>query len=67
MFLGRKDGHNRRIMTKRDYKIIAGVLLRVEGLEDRQHARLVTDFCVALKKDNPNFDADKFKLACGME
>lgn len=54
-------------MTKKDYKLIADVLLNTEGLDERTHARLVQDFVDAFKRDNPRFDADKFRIASGME
>lgn len=54
-------------MTKKDYKLIADVLLNTEGLDEHTHARLVQDFVDAFKRDNPRFDADKFRIASGME
>ena len=61
-------------MTKKDYIVIASAIWRSGYIEDknaiRQKAkedmrRLITlNLISELKKDNPKFDAEKFKEAC---
>ena len=48
------------IMTKKDYIAIAKIL---KEYGDKEHM-LLLKFCELFKKDNPNFDADKFINAC---
>lgn len=65
-------------MTKKDYQLIAGAIHRslravewVEGNKikrevSRSMAHLIaTDLAATLAHDNPRFDKDKFKEACG--
>jgi len=47
-------------MTKKDYIAIAKIL---KEYGDKEHM-LLLKFCELFKKDNPNFDADKFINAC---
>lgn len=51
-------------MTKKDYELIAEVLLKFETDEDT-HSRLVEEFAKMLLQDNPRFDTMKFKIASG--
>lgn len=63
-------------MTRKDYELIAQVIWRSGYIKDknkiRQEAReqmrrlIVSDFIGSLKKDNPQFNPDKFLKACGM-
>lgn len=53
-------------MNKKDYELIADVLLRFET-DERTHARLVDAFARMLLQDNPRFDTMKFYLASGKE
>jgi hypothetical protein len=50
-------------MTKKDYIIIANVLLRTNGLK---HKIIIQEFCNAFKKDNPAFNSQLFYKACGI-
>lgn len=60
-------------MTKKDYKMISGifkrtptinVMMRLDKSEDL-YFELLRLTIQALKKDNPNFDADKFMQEVG--
>lgn len=53
-------------MTKKDYELVASVLLNAP-LNERTHDNIVEDFVDVLKADNPRFDATKFRIACGKE
>ena len=56
-------------MTKKDYELIAEVLLNnVSGVASEPYAiTLVNDMANALQDDNPKFDRNKFLIACGVE
>jgi len=61
-------------MTKKDYKIIAGVIARykerLSGYSDTQDIELTVvrelteELARAMHHDNPRFDKDKFYKAC---
>jgi len=48
------------IMTKKDYIAIADI---INKYRDKEHM-LLLKLCELFKKDNENFDADKFIKAC---
>ena len=48
-------------MTKKDYIKLAEVLANENNIPDIVHT-----LCIVLKKDNPLFNPDKFKKACGI-
>ncbi len=48
------------IMTKKDYIAIADI---INKYKDKEHM-LLLKLCELFKKDNENFDADKFIKAC---
>jgi len=50
-------------MTKKDYKLIANVLAK-HTEEMVSKFAVVRDLAMALRKDNPNFDASKFFYTC---
>ena len=53
---------------RRHYEFIAGVI-REEckyGSELKGH-NIAQRFCIALRATNPNFNADRFMRACGVE
>ena len=50
------------MMTKKDYIGIAKILNKYIG-KDSEHM-LLLKLCQYFKKNNPNFDADKFIEAC---
>jgi hypothetical protein len=52
-------------MTTKDYKIIADVLANAP-ITHPQRVVIAEDFVGYLEVDNPRFDADKFKKACGL-
>ncbi len=52
----------RTAMTKQDYEKIAEVLKNYSWIGKH---RLVNSFVEMLKADNPRFDAERFKTACG--
>jgi len=61
-------------MTKKDYKIIAGIMkrahqpiVRTDSVEFRIWAKIVNDLCYSLAKDNPLFSEEKFREACGIK
>ncbi len=45
-------------MTKKDYELIAKILSKFRNLKDGQQLRL--EFAQALKKENSNFNFEKF-------
>lgn len=55
-------------MTKKDYEIIAAAIAKVRNSERAnpppgQHSTLILvvhELCLALKADNPRFDAERF-------
>jgi len=56
-------------MTRKDYRLIARALRRLEGRasSERDHdllRELVDELSDELKADNPSFDRDKFIDAC---
>lgn len=58
-------------MTKKDYIAIAEIIKVNTYVSDYNVLRLhpinlISDISVYLKQDNPNFDEDKFKKACGV-
>ena len=51
-------------MSKKDYKMLADIIWRV--LTDGQEKHdFVDELCFELRKDNPRFNSDKFRSACG--
>lgn len=66
-------------MTKRDYELIANSFNSVVGilggnftsLDDYKSSyvvkSIVNDLCISLRADNPNFNDEIFKEACGIE
>lgn len=57
-------------MTRKDYQLIADVI-KVERNASRGAAKLAVEtvaasMAIALKRDNPRFDADRFLAACGI-
>ena len=50
------------IMTKKDYTIIAKTIKSLTGTSN--HDDIAYAFAHALKKDNPQFDKEKFLDAC---
>ena len=54
-------------MGRQDYKLMAGRFAQVITKENKLAILLLIDaFCHIAKRDNPKFDYDKFKLACGI-
>jgi hypothetical protein len=54
-------------MSKKDYKLMAGSFAQVRTKENETALKfLVSTFCTIAKADNPNFDKEKFELACGL-
>ena len=59
-------------MTRKDYKLIAKAMRDVLLSNDWKDgglvwwARAVITLETALKEDNPRFDGDKFREACGL-
>lgn len=56
-------------MTAKDYRLIAGALaktyIRAENSQERWLIdMLYNDLAAALARDNPKFDAARFKAAC---
>jgi hypothetical protein len=56
-------------MTKKDYELIARVLLtaRNDWLSDETTDTMSEDFADELAKTNPRFKRDVFLRACGVE
>jgi len=58
------------MMTKKDYKLIANCIKKVNTFENEYNkyliskSELVTRLIIALKEDNPRFNAEKFREAC---
>lgn len=52
-------------MTKKDYELIASVILKTDNEYDSIH-KLVISLINVFQKDNPKFDSDKFLTACGL-
>lgn len=50
-------------MSKKDYHLVANIL-RDSAIDGDDFDRLVTDFSVAFKSDNPLFDEVRFRNAC---
>ena len=58
-------------MTKKDYIIIGNAIKKVLPNENwlnkmNQHKRIIVSISEALQEDNPNFNADRFAVACGL-
>ncbi len=47
------------MMTRKHYKLIAECIRKAGTIEE-----VIDNLCVELKKDNENFNEDKFKKAC---
>ena len=60
-------------MTRKDYVKFAAMLKELVGLDAEQvnldwfKVSFVNDFADILQADNPNFDRERFKKACGIE
>lgn len=56
-------------MTRRDYVLIAKVISGLKGYMATSHSpirKLVCDsFATVLRKENGNFNEEKFRTACG--
>jgi hypothetical protein len=54
-------------MSRQDYKLMASYFAQ-ELTKDNKRVILILigAFCQIAKRDNPNFDEEKFKLACGL-
>jgi hypothetical protein len=52
-------------MTRKDYKIIATAIFYAT-IDDNARANVVLELSSVLKKDNANFDDNKFAQACGV-
>lgn len=55
-------------MTRKHFKAIAASIARARVYDPDSHILdlLVSDMCVTLASFNPQFDAAKFKEACGV-
>ena len=62
-------------MTKKDFTLIANAIGRTQMASnigkkkrtpDEVLSLLVTDLAASLKADNPRFDEDRFRAACGL-
>jgi hypothetical protein len=54
-------------MTRKDYELIARVLLNSSDLMDEvSMAFLIDNFSQELVDDNPRFDRNRFSQACGI-
>lgn len=54
-------------MTRKDYNLIASVLLdNRAGMPEHNFYWLVHNFATALQEENPRFDGDRFLEACGI-
>ena len=51
-------------MTRKDYIIISKVIDREINKPIFRVSKLVESFCKEFEKDNPRFNADKFRKAC---
>lgn len=61
-------------MTKKDYILIANIFNMFTTFKNGNNrnaidyiTELINRLAQELKKDNPNFDAVKFRKACGLE
>lgn len=65
-----------KIMTKKDYIAIAKVVKNARDIESSNRESETTknaicdiiayDLCKVMQSDNPNFDRNRFLLACGV-
>lgn len=54
-------------MTKKDYEVIAAVLVsESQSVRPGDHMRLVDKFCETFARDNPHFKKELFERACGV-
>lgn len=53
-------------MSKKDYNLVASVLLENSSIHDQNYFSLVEDFVDKFQSENPNFNASKFREACGL-
>ena len=54
-------------MSKKDYEAIAKIMARgQEFIPDGTFEELVDDLCFHFEQDNPLFDPQRFKEACGL-
>ena len=54
-------------MTKKDYILIASTILKSKlSMYENSYISLVKDFSEALAVDNPRFNENIFKKACGL-
>jgi hypothetical protein len=51
-------------MTRKDYIIISKVIDKEINKPIFRVSKLVESFCKEFEKDNPRFNADKFRKAC---
>lgn len=60
-------------MTRKDYQLIAATFQNVWDLQETTKANaptvnlLIRALSISLAQDNPRFDANKFKEACGLK
>ena len=52
-------------MTRKDYELIAAVMKSHIILHERSTKAIMISLVIHLKKDNPDFDEEKFKEASG--
>ena len=53
------------MFTRKHYKEIAEIISKIE--DHKEYFRMVGQFSQYFKKDNPNFDAYKFQVACDVK
>jgi hypothetical protein len=57
------------MMTRKDYVAVSEILQGYKGAMIDQYwfEDLINDFADFFAKDNPNFNRDKFKIACDLK
>jgi hypothetical protein len=57
------------MMTRKDYVSVSEILAgyKVAMIDEFWFEDLVNDFADFFAKDNPNFNRDKFKIACDLK